>query len=556
MFAETANLAVNLTLGGNFTSQMSKARAQLKGLNADSSRAYKAGTQIGTGIKRGAVIAAAGVGVLVSQIGFGLDSLVKLEQAQAQTNAVLKSTKGAAGISAQAITNLSEKYENMNAIVGDEFIRAGSNMLLTFTKIKGQAFEPALQATLNLNTALGKGPEGLTKTAVLVGKALNDPTKGLTALTRVGVAFSKKQIQRIKDLQKEGKTYEAQKIILKELNKEFGGSFLAQGNTTAGSVAKFGDAIEDLQRALATAFLPVVRNVADALTEFLADPEVIQGTKDLSKALASVFTKDNIRTGIGVLGDIVGTIRSAMPSIVSAAQAIGSVVGTAVSLFNTLPTELKTLLVGGFALNKLTGGLVSNIAGGVFGALKAMTVTAGVVYVNGGGGGIPGGGLPGGAAAAGGGGILATAGALIVPVSIAAITIGAAGVLANAIDPTAVGPGKETLGNRDPRRFNSNGQVVRNSVSKVKDDRTYDAVEKLRGTVGRFGSQSAAAARATTAAIHDQDSAPSVSTAVKVNVSVTAGGIKKTVVVQERYGPAGGSRITNGTPTSGGFGGH
>ena len=47
-----------------------------------------------------------------------------------------------------------------------------------------------------------------------MGKALNDPTKGLTALRRVGVTFTKAQIKRIKALQKEGKLYEAQKIIL------------------------------------------------------------------------------------------------------------------------------------------------------------------------------------------------------------------------------------------------------------------------------------------------------------------------------------------------------
>jgi hypothetical protein len=49
-FAETANLAVKLTLGGNFNSQMAKASRSLKTFDKDASRAYKAGQQIGTGI--------------------------------------------------------------------------------------------------------------------------------------------------------------------------------------------------------------------------------------------------------------------------------------------------------------------------------------------------------------------------------------------------------------------------------------------------------------------------------------------------------------------------
>ena len=69
-FAETANLAVKLTLGGNFTSQLAKTRAGLRGLDRDASRAYKAGAQIGTGIKRGLILASAaavGFGTLVAK---------------------------------------------------------------------------------------------------------------------------------------------------------------------------------------------------------------------------------------------------------------------------------------------------------------------------------------------------------------------------------------------------------------------------------------------------------------------------------------------------------
>lgn len=93
-FAETANLAVKMTLGGNFTSQMAKASRAARGFDKDASRAYKAGAQIGTGIKRGAYIAAGGIAFLATQVGFGLDQLVELERLGTQTNSVLKSNCG------------------------------------------------------------------------------------------------------------------------------------------------------------------------------------------------------------------------------------------------------------------------------------------------------------------------------------------------------------------------------------------------------------------------------------------------------------------------------
>jgi hypothetical protein len=56
-----------------------------------------------------------------------------------------------------------------------------------------------------------------------LGKALNDPIKGVTALQRVGVSFTKGQKDQIKSLEESGHHMQAQKVILRELNKEFVG---------------------------------------------------------------------------------------------------------------------------------------------------------------------------------------------------------------------------------------------------------------------------------------------------------------------------------------------
>jgi len=62
-----------------------------------------------------------------------------------------------------------------------EVIQEGQNMLLTFTNIKGTQFDEATEAALNLSVALGKD---MQSSAMLVGKALNDPVGGISALSR------------------------------------------------------------------------------------------------------------------------------------------------------------------------------------------------------------------------------------------------------------------------------------------------------------------------------------------------------------------------------------
>jgi hypothetical protein len=419
--SETAKLFVNLSLTGDFVSKMGKANKSLSTFEASSNRAYRAGQQIGTGIKNAGKIAAVGVGLLVSQVGFGLKSLIDLEKATAQTEAVIKSTGATAGVTAEEVRKLSEKYEAMNATVGDEVIQSGQNLLLTFTAVRKEAFEPALKAALDLSTAMGTDLDSAIKT---VGKALSDPAKAISRLTRQGIILTKQEQKQIESHLKNNDTLAAQNVILTALDKRYGGSFLAGGQTTAAKVAKFGDAIEDIQRNLAVALLPAVSNVADALTELLADPEVIQGAKDLGEEIGKLFSKENVKNGARALGAAFDTIKSAMPAIKAGLSGVASVVGTAVNAFMSLPPEIQKLAVGALAVNKLTGGLVTNIAGGLISSVLKQLVS-GVVNVQGAVVNVVGGapGLPGSAAGAAGGIGAATlaAGAIVTAAAAAAV---------------------------------------------------------------------------------------------------------------------------------------
>jgi hypothetical protein len=467
---ETARLIASLELKDQFSGTADKALGKMGKLDAAVSRsggrAYKAGTQIGTGIKNGALIAAGAIGFLATNVALGLRSLEQLETITTQTNAVLTSTQSVAGQTAGSVRNLAEKYEALNATIDDKVIQNAENLLLTFTNIRTKAFEPALQAALNMNQALGGGEEGLAGIVQILGKALNDPIKGMTLLQRKGIVLTAAQKEQIKAAVEVGDTFKAQGIILGELDKRYGTSFLAGGTTTAAKVAKFKDSIEELQKTLASALLPVIGKVADAMSKFLADPAVIKGAKDLGDSIAGLFSDKNLASGADFLKGAFQTAKEAAPVIADAARATFGIVQAAVGLFKSLPPDLQKVAIGAFAVNKLTGGLVTNIGGAIAGGLASflaksftggMNVNAGVVNVNG-----VAGGLPGAAGSATkGGGLIATAAKAIIPVAIVGMATEVAFQIA---------------GIGDPGHKGTSGQIVRQNTAPADISKNQAAV--------------------------------------------------------------------------------
>jgi hypothetical protein len=186
-------------------------------------------------------------------------------KAGAQTAAVIKSTGGAAKVTAADVEKLSDAISRQTGR-DDELISAGQNMLLTFTRVRNEQgkgndiFNQATRVASDLSVATGKDLVGAN---VMLGKALNDPTRGLTALTRVGVTFDDGQRKQIKSMQAQGNIAGAQKIILAELRKEFGGSAAAQA--TFGEKAKV--AWNNVKEGIGVGLIRSLDAAAPALTQ-------------------------------------------------------------------------------------------------------------------------------------------------------------------------------------------------------------------------------------------------------------------------------------------------
>jgi hypothetical protein len=180
-------------------------------------------------------------------------------QVMAQTEAVIKSTGGVAGVTAESVTKLADSLSLMTSY-DDEAIQSAENLLLTFKGIGNDVFPKTTEAVLDMSAALGTD---LKSSAMLVGKALNDPAEGLSKLTRAGVTFTDQQKEQIKAMSESGDKMGAQKIILKELASEFGGSAVA----IADPFKQLGNAVEKVQESMGKVLLPIATEVAKKIVE-------------------------------------------------------------------------------------------------------------------------------------------------------------------------------------------------------------------------------------------------------------------------------------------------
>lgn len=201
----------------------------------------------------------------------GVAALSRIETITAQTNSVIQSTGGVANVSAEGVNRLADALENATASES-ETIREGANLLLTFKNIRNEAgagndvFNQTVAAMVDVGRAMGTDASGA---AIQLGKALNDPVKGIAALTRMGIQFTAEQKELIKALVESGDLLGAQKIILGELNSQFGGSGAAYAETYAGKLYLVQDASGDLQEALVGGLMPTFKGFLDLALDVL-----------------------------------------------------------------------------------------------------------------------------------------------------------------------------------------------------------------------------------------------------------------------------------------------
>ena len=211
---------------------------------------------------------------LTALSGMAVGALRAAEEAEVANNRLdsVARSMGLFGDNTKAVTDRLKAFatETMNKIaVDDELILSTQAQLLSFKElaatadVAGGSFDRATQSAFDMAAVLGGTGED---NAIRLGKALQDPILGLTALRRAGVLFSDEQEASIKNFVAVGDTLSAQNMILDELETQFGGAAEATATDSARMSVAFGEVAESLGKAL----LPILQVVTPAIVAFFS----------------------------------------------------------------------------------------------------------------------------------------------------------------------------------------------------------------------------------------------------------------------------------------------
>lgn len=242
----------------------------------------------------GVALGLIGSAAVVGGIRAVIKNTIEQERVTAQLEARLKSTGNAAGLTKDQLLDMASGLQAVTTF-GDEAVIEAQSLLLTFTKIGRDVFPQATETVLDMSTALG---QGLKESAIQLGKALNDPIQGVTALRRVGVQLSESQEDLIKKLVETGQTAEAQRVILAELETQMGGSARAARDTLGGAIEGLKNAFGDLLEGDSGGEgIKGTQAAIEALTATLSSPSTQQAFQSFINGLAEMANTAIIAIG-------------------------------------------------------------------------------------------------------------------------------------------------------------------------------------------------------------------------------------------------------------------
>ena len=238
---------------------------------ADFKKLEGAGKKAQFALKKAALPAALALGAVAAAAG----GMIQAGEAAATANARIAQINESMGLFGNETEKVNERliaYANATARatgVDQNSIKATQAKLLTFGELAKSAdevngaFDRATKAAIDLAAA---GFGDAESNAVQLGKALQDPIKGITALAKSGVTFTEQEKEKIKTLVESNRTLEAQEMILKAIETQVGGTAEATANDTDKLKVAFSQVSESIGLILVpilAGLAPILTNIAD-----------------------------------------------------------------------------------------------------------------------------------------------------------------------------------------------------------------------------------------------------------------------------------------------------
>jgi hypothetical protein len=261
---------VSLTLSVEILGDFKKLTDATKGSQKSLSNLEKT---TGT-ISKGMIGAFTAIGAAISVTAIKNFASAAIEGAEAarvadQRVAAINVSMGLFGEETQKVTDRLLKYaDSQEQVLGveAETIKATQAKLLTFKELAmtsdemGGAFDRATIAAVDLAAA---GFGSAETNAVQLGKALNDPIAGLTALNRSGITFTEIEREKITALVESGQILEAQEMILAAVETQVGGTAEATATASERMKLAFGEVMDMVGEQL----LPIVEEMQKFIVE-------------------------------------------------------------------------------------------------------------------------------------------------------------------------------------------------------------------------------------------------------------------------------------------------
>jgi hypothetical protein len=338
-----------------------------------------------SGLQKRASGVARGIGRVVGALGLSLgfaamvkgfkDTTAAAEEAKVaddRIDAIAKSMNEFGSQAEKTTRRIKDYAQQQSLLVGvdDEVIKATQAKLLTFrnlTKTAGEmggAFDRATNAAIDM-AAAGFGTA--ESNATQLGKALQDPIKGITALNRAGITFTEDQKELIKSLVESGRVLEAQDVILKEIEAQVGGTAAATVTATERMNIAFGE----VQEAVGAVLLPILEKFSAWFVS------VLPSIQNFFNAMMTALDSPQVRAAFGSLGASLGKLGQSLGKLfgITAGPEANGFISFFTVLAGVLDSIVKTVdvLVTGFKNAFPVFNTFSNLVNGIAGALVSIS---------------------------------------------------------------------------------------------------------------------------------------------------------------------------------------
>lgn len=310
----------------------------------------------------GATISAAITAPLLGIGAIAIGEATEMTDALGQVGAALTSMGSVAGRSLDQLKTQADALAGSSLFEDDQILRDVTANLLTFGNIAGASFDRAQQAAVDLATRMKMDLQSAT---ILVGKALNDPVKGMAALSRAGVQLTEDQKAMVRQMVAGGDAAGAQGILLGELERQFSGSAQA-ARDNAPPLTKLSLAFKSMAGDIGTILLPVVSSMADAIAAMAGKFSTLSPTMQkwvvVGGAVAAALGP--ILVGLGAVVSAVGVMIPVFVGLGPVFAAVGAAIAAVASV------AIPAIVAGLGLLFSPIGLVVAAVAGLAFVWLK------------------------------------------------------------------------------------------------------------------------------------------------------------------------------------------